>query len=354
MKVLSLFDGMACGMLAMKAAGFAVERYVAYEIDNYAIQTATHNFPMIEQMGDVFDADFTAFRGFDYLIGGSPCTYWSIAQKNDRETEASGIGWELFCQYVRALREAHPRYFIYENNKSISLAIKTSISKAFGFDPVYINSSLVSAQRRQRLYWVGKRNKDGTYSRVNVPEPNDRKIYLEQILTNEDFADYRGGAMVRERPCLVSYHDDTYRVGVTGKSGGQAVRVYDIKGKSVTLQSQAGGGGAKTGLYLVDGQVKSLSRTGAMKMQTVPLWYEFPCSDQQAITLLGNGWTVDVIAHILSYLKDDNPIDSPVTFGEIVLALRKFAENESDEYKHLIFTTAADKIAEQWAGDANG
>ena len=182
MKVLSLFDGMACGMLAMMDAGVNVDRYVAFEIDKYAVQTSIHNFPMIEHRGDVFKADFTEFYGFDFLVGGSPCTYWSIAQKNNRETEASGMGWELFSQYVRALKEAQPMYFIYENNKSMSNAIRESITETFGFEPVCINSSLVSAQNRQRLYWVGRRNADGTYSKVNVEQPQDRKILLRDIL----------------------------------------------------------------------------------------------------------------------------------------------------------------------------
>lgn len=158
MKILSLFDGMSCGMLAMMAAGIKVDRYVAYEIDKYAVQTSSHNFPMIEHKGDVFQADFTEYSGFDFLVGGSPCTYWSIAQKNNRETEASGMGWELFSQYVRALKEAQPTWFIYENNKSMSNAIRESITQTFGFEPICINSALVSAQNRQRLYWVGKRN----------------------------------------------------------------------------------------------------------------------------------------------------------------------------------------------------
>lgn len=182
MKVLSLFDGMSCAMLAMMGADISVERYVAYEIDKYAIQTAQHNFPMIEQRGDVFNADFTEFKGFDYLMGGSPCTYWSIAQKNNRETEASGMGWELFSQYVRALKEAEPRYFVYENNKSMSKAIRESITETFGFEPICINSALVSAQNRQRLYWVGKRNADGTYSKVEIEQPEDRRILLKDIL----------------------------------------------------------------------------------------------------------------------------------------------------------------------------
>ena len=108
MKVLSLFDGMSCGMLALQKAGISVESYDAYEIDKYAIQTATHNFPLISEHGDVFQADFTQYKGIDLIVGGSPCTYWSIAQKNNRETEASGIGWELFSQYVRAVKEAAP------------------------------------------------------------------------------------------------------------------------------------------------------------------------------------------------------------------------------------------------------
>lgn len=181
-RVLSLFDGMSCGMIAMLNAGLTVKSYDAYEIDKYAIKAASHNFPMIQQRGDVFSADFTQYEGVDYVIGGSPCTYWSIAQKNNRETEASGMGWELFQQYVRAVREAKPKYFIYENNKSMSSAIRRSITETFGFEPICINSALVSAQNRQRLYWVGKQNADGTYGRVNVEQPEDKGILLRDIL----------------------------------------------------------------------------------------------------------------------------------------------------------------------------
>lgn len=181
-KILSLFDGMACGMIAMQLAGVQVESYDAYEIDKYAIKTAQHNFPMIKEHGDVFAADFTQYKGVDFLIGGSPCTYWSIAQTKNRETVASGMGWELFSQYVRALHEAKPKYFIYENNKSMSKAIRESITETFGFEPICINSALVSAQNRQRLYWVGKRNDDGTYSKVDVEQPEDRGILLRDIL----------------------------------------------------------------------------------------------------------------------------------------------------------------------------
>lgn len=174
-------------MLALLDQEIKVDKYIAYEIDKYAVKTATHNFPEIEQRGNVFDADFTEFRNFDYLMGGSPCTYWSIAQKNNRETEASGLGWELFSQYVRALKEAQPKYFIYENNKSMSNPIRQSITETFGFEPICINSALLSAQNRQRLYWVGKRNTDGTYSKVEIEQPADKGILLKDILeTGED------------------------------------------------------------------------------------------------------------------------------------------------------------------------
>lgn len=187
MKVLSLFDGMSCGMLAMKSAGIDMtsreSRYVAYEIDKNAIEVSRHNFPMIEHKGDVFKADFTEYKGFDFVIGGSPCTFWSIAQQpKNRETEAHGMGWDLFQQYVRAIKEAEPKYFIYENNKSMAPAIRESISGAFGFEPICINSALVSAQNRQRLYWVGIRNEDGTYRKADIEQPEDRGIFLKDIL----------------------------------------------------------------------------------------------------------------------------------------------------------------------------
>lgn len=183
--VLSLFDGMACGMLAMLKTGVKVNNYYAYEIEKNAIKAATHNFPDIKELGDVFDEDYTKYEGIDYLCGGSPCTYWSIAQSPDkRETTSSGLGWDLFSQYVRAIRESKPKYFIYENNKSMAKAIYEAISKEFGFEPIMINSALVSAQNRQRYYWVGKRNVDGTYSKVDIEQPQDKGILLKDVLDN--------------------------------------------------------------------------------------------------------------------------------------------------------------------------
>ena len=350
MKVLSLFDGMACGMLAMQKAGLEVDEYIAYEIDKYAIQTATHNFPMIKECGDVFKADFSQYKDIDYILGGSPCTYWSIAQKNNRETEASGLGWELFSQYVRAINEAKPKYFIYENNKSMSQAIRESISNTFGFEPICINSALVSAQNRQRLYWVGKRNADGTYSKVDVKQPDDKGIVLRDILeSGEDLtsnekaytltASYNGAVawntIERSQRNMVA---EPLRIGTienrlkNQSHDSKQYRVYSPEGKATTLCGNGGGVGAKTGLYavpcnddskkypvyevknglitikgkqypikLADGYyvIRKLTVTECKRLQTVPDWYEFPVSNAQAYKMLGNGWTVDVIAHIL-------------------------------------------------------
>jgi site-specific DNA-cytosine methylase len=255
MRILSLFDGMSCGVLAMMESGVPIDRYVAYEIDKYAIQTSTHNFPFIEQRGDVFKADFTEFEGFDWLIGGSPCTYWSIAQTNNRETTASGMGWELFSQYVRALHEAKPKYFIYENNKSMSKDIRRSIDEAFGFEAVLINSALLSAQNRQRLYWVGRRNDDGTYSKVDVPQPQDRGILLKDVLEDGCCVDKDKAYCLKHqagnaRDYFKKHHTQIkYEPVFTGEVPEHKGTYRN--GKSATQCACGGGLGGKTGLYAV-------------------------------------------------------------------------------------------------------
>ena len=428
MKVLSLFDGMACGYLAMQAAGIKVDRYVAFEIDKYAVQTSSHNFPTIEHRGDVFKADFTEFSGFDFLVGGSPCTYWSIAQKNNRETEASGMGWELFSQYVLALREAQPMYFIYENNKSMANAIRESITETFGFEPICINSALVSAQNRQRLYWVGRRNYDGTYSRVKVDQPEDRGILLMGVLDgniripeygtvdkarplNALYPNNSGGFWLRmfsENPnkqqvdmiaqpvgttddgkafCMTSSYQfgcspqdtisksrrslcaEPIRVGTYPNEAknqahdSQQYRIYSTEGKGVTLCGNGGGMGAKTGLYAIpvefDGDVptkavscsdgktyivhevkdgyitikgkqypikladgyyiiRKLTVSECKRLQTVPEWYEFPVSDTQAYKMLGNGWTVEVISHLIKATQSGEQEDEQLNLFKLL------------------------------------
>lgn len=292
-KVLSLYDGMSCGQIALRQLGVPVEEYYAYEIDKYAIQVTQHNFPETIQCGDVFTADFTKRRGVDALIGGSPCTHWSICQHKDRETTASGIGWDLFSQYVRALEEVQPQWFLYENNKSMAPAIRQQISETFGFEPICINSALLSGQNRERLYWVGRRNASGTYDRVDVQQPQDRGILLADVLddiTSEkcyalkslteremaymvgDHGNYSDRWTYLQKPgakdkacCITAniHRGVPYNIGAQPVRLGtiensakrqdfdsQQYRVYSPAGKSVTLCGCGGGVGAKTGLYL--------------------------------------------------------------------------------------------------------
>ena len=409
-KILSLFDGMACGMIAMQLAGVEVESYDAYEIDKYAIKTAQHNFPMIKEHGDVFDADFTQYEGVDFLIGGSPCTYWSIAQTKNRETVASGMGWELFSQYVRALHEAKPKYFIYENNKSMSKDIRASIDKAFGFEAVLINSALVSAQNRQRLYWVGKRNADGTYSRVNVEQPADRGILLKDVLDSEvawkpmeqelqtvfnkdggvvgilnmksqdaikrvygyngkaptlttcggghrepkifsmvaepvhgmgndtksrtltanywktnvrdAFVDCAGGRTMAAEPintdanekafcvtsryykgfgnnpgkCLEKHRDSMVAEPINITADGKEITIYEVRDGKITIKGKQYPIKLKDGFYII----RKLTVSECKRLQTVPEWYEFPVSNSQAYKMLGNGWTCEIICHLIN------------------------------------------------------
>ena len=203
------------------------------------------------------------------LMGGSPCTHWSIAQTKNRETEASGIGWELFLNY-RIVRDKYkPDFFLYENNKSMSPAIRAQITAELGVEPVLINSALVSAKNRQRLYWAGKRNPDGTYSQVDVEQPVDRGILLRDILesgvcwreksytlkANYTNAGAVNGVCGQHFPAPMAA--EPVRIGTIENEAknqdydSQQYRVYSPDGKSVTLCGNGGGLGAKTGLYAV-------------------------------------------------------------------------------------------------------
>ena len=313
MKVLSLFDGISCGRLALERANLPVERYDAFEIDKYAIAVSKNNFPDIVHHGDVFKGDFKKFKGYDLLIGGSPCTYWSVAKKG-RETTADGEGFRLFMEFVRALKESKCRYFIYENNYSIHQNIKAEISEKLGVQPIMINSALVSAQNRKRCYWT------------NIPsviQPQDKGILLKDILesgigwqdksycmtASYDGAVFRNTLERKQRTMVAEPVIKPIRVGEYGK-GGQGQRIYSVYGKSVSLTANGGGQGAKTGLYkidLPDGDyiIRKLTPVEAERLQTLPDNYTMGISNTQRYKCIGNGWTVDVIAHILGGLHDD-------------------------------------------------
>lgn len=202
------------------------------------------------------------------LIGGSPCTHWSIAQTKNRETEASGIGWELFLNYRIARDKYQPDFFLYENNKSMSPAIRAQITAELGVEPVLINSALVSAQNRQRLYWAGKRNEDGTYSQVAVEQPVDRGILLRDILESGVCWKEKGYALLSTTggttaDDMVSRHQrngaaEPVRIGEIESAAAETrfdtskqYKVYSPDGKATALCGNGGGAGAKTGLYAV-------------------------------------------------------------------------------------------------------
>ena len=323
------------------------------------------------------------------LLGGSPCTYWSISQSSDkRETEASGIGWELFKNYLYARDKFKPDYFLYENNKSMAKPIRNQIDIEFNhtyaentnwelissveedkghtkrwlwrnkttdkteyITRILINSALVSAQNRQRYYWTNI---------PNVQQPADRGILLKDILESGDAwneksycldASYYKGSNLKHtiEKSVRTMVAEPIRIGDIG-SNSQAHRVYSAEGKSVTINAGGGGQGGKTGLYacpintsggfsrtavaekvekkqpkiyevrnglitikdkqypikLLDGFyiIRKLTVKECCRLQTVRDNYIFPVSNSQAYKMLGNGWTVEVIKHILSYIPD--------------------------------------------------
>lgn len=304
MDVISLFDGISCGMLALIRAGIKVDKYIAYEIDEYAIRISYKNFPDIIQKGNVVNADFTQYRGFDLLLGGSPCQDLSIANPNRKGLLGSRSS--LFFEYVRALNEIKPKYFLFENVASMSNQNKDIISNCLGVKPILINSALVSAQQRKRLYWTNI---------PNVQQPTDKKILLKDILENGYPYQEKSHCLTAryQGACFKHYypkHKNTmicFRVGELDGKKGQAHRVYSVNGKSVCLSSGGGGLGAKTGLYkidLPDGDyyVRKLTPVECERLQTLPDNYTQGISATQRYKCIGNGWTVDVIAHILKHI----------------------------------------------------
>ena len=374
MRVLSLFDGISGGRVALERAGIPVETYYASEIDKYAIQIAQKNYPDTIQIGDCTQVDFAKFRGeIDLVIGGSPCQGFSFAGK---QLNFSDPRSKLFFEFVRAIREIQPKYFLLENVK-MKQEFQDVISEHLGVKPIEINSALVSAQNRRRLYWT------------NIPIsslPEDKGILLKDIVHEKADMDYAIGeswakwfAENGEFQCLKKYSaidpekaitmtarqyaswngkfiletlnkyivpfDKTLQIlekevekGKVGyfRKDSQANRVYFIHDKAVCLC-----GDAKMGQYLfgyltpdrvekrqngqrfndgkkfytltaqdkhgvlIEGYIRKLTPIECERLQTLPDNYTASVSDSQRYKMLGNGWTVDVIAHIFNGLKGE-------------------------------------------------
>lgn len=316
------------------------------------------------------------------LIGGSPCTFWSIAQKNGRETEAEGMGWELFKNYLIAKEKFKPDFFLYENNKSAAQAIKDQISQELEVPLMYINSALVSAQNRQRFYafnWFvdqpedrgvllrdilesGVIDREKSYPLLTTHQGNARDYFQKQhaqIVYEPVGIGYRGrmedGKWVKryesngepKANAITTAQTDSMvgepiRIGDIGSTA-QAHRVYSCDGKSRVLIANGGGQGGKTGLYacpatgkesvvyevkngfitikdkqypikLADGYyiIRKLTPVECERLQTLPDGYTKAVSNAQRYKGLGNGWTAEVIIHILNGALKDVPRDEEI------------------------------------------
>ena len=294
--VLSLFDGMSCGRLALERAWIPVRRYFASEIDKYAIQVATKNFSDIHQIGDAkwVEVFYTLTWGIDHwyriksewsyyrlwswwldlLIGGSPCQWFSNAGKGMNFKDHRS---KLFFEFVRILKEAKPRYFLLENVKMKKEWQNTISEHLFGIQPVEIDSALVSAQRRKRLYRVWKRNEDWSYSQVEISQPEDKGIFLRD-------STLYGENKIWQYPRWFN-------------------EWWIKEGKSTTLSSHWW----QYNNFIVGDMtwLRSITPIECERLQTLPDDYTAGVSNSQRYKMLGNGWTVDVIAHIFREMFKD-------------------------------------------------
>jgi site-specific DNA-cytosine methylase len=283
LSVLSLFDGMSCGQIALQKAGLKVKKYYASEIDKYAIKVTQHNYPNTVQLGDV--TKVTGLTDIDLLIGGSPCQGFSFA--------GAGLNFEdersrLFFEFVRLKNECNPKYFLLENVK-MKKEHEDVITKYLGVKPLRINSALVSAQNRERLYWT------------NIPVkslPNYKNVTVKNVIDTD-------------LPVFFT----------TARRDGKGIRrLADLSSKSSAITARYWKGVQSDGApFIIFGEHKKgeqfdynrtdyrmLTPVECERLQTVPENYTSIVSNTQRYKMLGNGWTVDVIAFILSHLNAGN------------------------------------------------
>tara|TARA_R110001606_G_scaffold11725_1_gene50654 strand:+ start:302 stop:1150 length:849 start_codon:yes stop_codon:yes gene_type:complete len=279
MNVLSLFDGISCARLALERAGIEVDNYYSSEIDEYAIKVSRGNYPDIKQIGDITNVDATKLPQIDLLVGGSPCQGFSFAGKRLAFDDPRS---KLFFEFIRIMKECKPKYFILENVK-MKQEFLDVITEHMGVRPLLINSNLVSAQNRQRYYWTNIPN-------VGPPhDPEAEKQLLMDVLDVD----------VREIYWATEKMRDLYDGGryLNPKYRSQGNRIHDIEAKSPTIC--AGSNGYSNG-YVDTGVIRKLTPVECERLQTIPDGYtDKGISDTQRYKALGNGWTVDVVAHIL-------------------------------------------------------
>jgi DNA (cytosine-5)-methyltransferase 3A len=356
MNILSLFDGMSCGQQALERAGFKVNNYFASEIDKYAIQVTMANYPNTQQLGSVINVQGGGLPKIDILIGGSPCQSFSFAGKRkgmstkdeqeiltlEHYLELKGEGFEfegqsyLFWEYMRLLKETKPKYFLLEN---VMMGEKWEkiLSKAIGVKPIMINSSLLSAQNRQRLYWTNiGLEPQGLFGDLEstIKLPNDKGILLKDVLESEvnekyflsnKFVEFLNVHKERHsdkgtgfgfKPKEEDEKANCLRANAALCPTDNMVEVIPMdfrfdegfrprkNGKSPTLCiSNDSNSLSGKSLVLINKKLRRLTPIESERLQTVKDNYTNHVSDSQRYKMLGNGWTVDVIAHILKYIK---------------------------------------------------
>ena len=302
MNVLSLFDGMSCGQQALERVGIKVDNYFASEIDKYAIQVTMENYPNTQQLGSVVNVDGHSLPKIDLLIGGSPCQSFSFAghrkgmsTKDSQEIltldhylqlKEEGFEFEgqsyLFWEYMRLLNEVKPTYFLLEN-VLMSNKWKRILSEAIRCEPIMINSNLVSAQNRKRLYWTNIKG-------ISILE--DKGIYLKDILEDSPEPKYYLSDKMIE---WLKKHATKRGTQIKAKTG---------EDKSSTITATATVKGNLSTDYINNGfKLRKLTPVESERLQTVKDNYTQGVSDSQRYRMLGNGWTVDVIAHIFKHLN---------------------------------------------------
>jgi len=277
MNVLSLFDGISCGQIALNRANIPYDNYYASEIKPHAIKCTLDNYPNTIQLGDILNLKGSDLPKIDLFIGGSPCKGISRLNKNQEGLEHSES--RLFWEYIRLLDEVKPKYYLLENTHGNKEATNT-ITETLGIKPISINSKLVSAQNRPRYYWT------------NIP---DIKQPLDKGITTNDIFDYSG---VLADECRVKWlNSESGKKSI--KNGYTKVNPYPKSGCLTALGHKKWNEN-----YLHrDGVYRYLSQTEIEKLQTLPIGYTKILSYDEAYDCIGDGWTVDVIAHILKNIE---------------------------------------------------
>lgn len=280
MNVLSLFDGMSCGQIALERAGVDVDNYYASEVDQYAISIANKNYPNTKQIGDVTKVSSAQLPVIDLLIGGSPCQGFSFAGK--------GLNFEdprskLFFEYVRLLKELNPTYFLLENVK-MKKEYQNVISDQLGVQPIEINSSLVSGQNRKRLYWTNI---------PNITQPGDKKIGwgdIRQFDASDNFYYSEKGLRWIDR------HSQRKNKKLSIWKDDEKCQMIEASHyKNYSSQRFFGINDTKGLRYITPLECE--------RAQTLPGNYTDGVSNTQRYKMIGNGWTVDIIAHIFKNIK---------------------------------------------------